>query len=266
MAVVAREVTQDTLVYNGRIYTFDPSRTVVEGGAMALSAAGEILAIGQDEPMLATFPDAKRHDLQGKAVFPGLIDAHAHFLGLASALTRADLVGTQNIDAVIERLQDFETTLSEDDWLIGRGWDQNDWPGQQFPSKADLDTAFPDRIVWLERIDGHAGWANSAALAAVDRDLSGDWQPQGGKIHRDDNGAATGIFIDGATAMLDQLAPMALWAAGVRPYWKTTVMSPVRADCCLSATTKCMRQYGAHCPAICRSGCMPLVMAAIARC
>lgn len=203
----ATDSGRDTLVYNGFIYTFDPGGTVVQGGAMAMSSEGKILAIGQDEAMLAAYPDAKRHDLQAKAVFPGLIDAHAHFIGLASALTRADLVGTQSVAEVIERLQDFETTLSEDDWLIGRGWDQNDWPGQQFPGKADLDTAFPDRIVWLERIDGHAGWANSAALAAVDRDLSGDWQPKGGKIHRDANGEATGILIDGATAMLDHLVP-----------------------------------------------------------
>jgi predicted amidohydrolase YtcJ len=196
-----------TLVFNGLIYTFDPGNTVVEGGAMALSANGEILAIGLDEPMQAAYPDATQHDLQGHAVFPGLIDAHAHFLGLASSLTRANLVDTQNVDEVIARLQAFESTLAADDWLIGRGWDQNDWPGQQFPSKADLDRAFPERSVWLERIDGHAGWANSAALAAVDRDMSGDWQPQGGRIHRDAAGQPTGIFIDGAMAMLDSLVP-----------------------------------------------------------
>jgi predicted amidohydrolase YtcJ len=203
----AAPAPQDTLVYNGHIYTFDPGSTVVEGGAMAISADGEILAIGQDKSMLAAFPDAIRHDLQGKAVFPGLIDAHAHFLGLASALTRADLVGTKSKEVVIQRLQEFETTLSADDWLVGRGWDQNDWPDQQFPSKADLDSAFPERIVWLERIDGHAAWGNSAAIAAADRDLSGDWQPQGGKIHRDTSGQATGVFIDGAMSMLDSLVP-----------------------------------------------------------
>lgn len=196
-----------TLVYNGLIYTFDAGNTVVADGAMAVSADGEFLAIGQSEPMRAAYPDAILHNLQGRAVFPGLIDAHAHFLGLASSLTRADLVETRNLAEVISRLQEFETTLSDGDWLIGRGWDQNDWPGQQFPSKADLDAVFPDRPVWLERIDGHAGWANSAALAAVDRDLSGDWQPQGGKIHRDERDQATGIFIDGAMTMLDSLVP-----------------------------------------------------------
>jgi predicted amidohydrolase YtcJ len=196
-----------TLVHNGRIYTIDPGNTVVERGALAISAGGEILAIGNADAMLAAYPDAKQHDLQGGVVFPGLIDAHAHFLGLASSLTRANLVGTASVDEVVARLQEFEATLGEGEWLIGRGWDQNDWPGQQFPDKADLDAAFPSRPVWLERIDGHAGWANSAAMAALDRDLSGDWQPQGGKIHRDPEGEATGIFIDGAMPMLDALVP-----------------------------------------------------------
>jgi len=196
-----------TLVHNARIYTFDPGNSMVEAGAMALSKDGRILAVGPDQTMLETYSNARHYDLQGRTVIPGLIDAHAHFLGFASSLTRADLVDTQNIDEVIERLKAFETTLDDDDWLLGRGWDQNDWPGQQFPAKSDLDAAFPDRVVWLERIDGHAGWGNSAALAAIDRDLSGDWQPQGGKIHRDEKGEATGIFIDTAATMLDQLVP-----------------------------------------------------------
>ncbi len=196
-----------TLVHNAIIYTVDPNNTVWENGAMAMSAQGAILAIGQTEALLEAHPDAILHDLQGRTVMPGLIDAHAHFLGLAKSLTSADLVDAQNLEEVIQRLQAFESTLAEDDWLIGRGWDQNDWPGKQFPTRSDLDTAFPDRVVWLERIDGHAGWGNSAALAALDQDFSGDWQPKGGKIQRDAGGKPTGIFIDGATAMLDQRVP-----------------------------------------------------------
>jgi len=200
-------VVDITLFHNAVLYTVDPNNAVIENGAMAVSANGEILETGQTGAMLAAYPEAIQHDLQGRTVLPGLIDAHAHFIGLASSLTRADLVDAQSLEEVIQRLQAFETTLAEDDWLIGRGWDQNDWPGKQFPSKSDLDQAFPDRVVWLERIDGHAGWGNSAALAAIDQDLRGDWQPQGGKIHRDASGEPTGIFIDAATAMLDQLVP-----------------------------------------------------------
>ena len=91
--ITAVEPEPVTLVFNGLIYTFDPGNTVVAGGAMAISATGEILAIGNDEPMKAAYPEAVQHDLQGRAVFPGLIDAHAHFIGLAMTLTQADLVG-----------------------------------------------------------------------------------------------------------------------------------------------------------------------------
>ncbi len=73
-------------------------------------------------------------------------------------------MGSRSKQEVIERLQAFEKTLAPGAWLTGSGWDQNDWPDKAFPTAADLDAAFPDRPIWLERVDGHAGWANSAAL------------------------------------------------------------------------------------------------------
>lgn len=110
---------------------------------------------------------------------------------------------------MIARLRDQASQLPEDAWLLGRGWDQNLWPGQAFPSAADLDAAFPDRPVWLRRVDGHAGWANSAALRAAARAggmLKGDWQPDGGRILRE-AGLPTGVFIDSAMALVDQVVP-----------------------------------------------------------
>ena len=198
-----------TLVSNARIYTFDPGDTVIAAGALAFSSTGEILAIGDREPMEQTFPDARRVDLGGLTVLPGLIDAHGHLYGLAQTLTQADLVGTASKAEVIARLREFEADLPEGAWLLGRGWDQNDWPEAVFPRHADLDAAFPDRPVWLERIDGHAAWANSLALAAADRDLSGDWHPEGGLIHRSSDGQASGIFIDNAMGLIQQAVPPA---------------------------------------------------------
>jgi predicted amidohydrolase YtcJ len=128
-------------------------------------------------------------------------------LSLGFALMRADLVGAASKDEVIARLREFERTLPRDAWLLGHGWDQNDWPGKSYPTAADLDAAFPARPVWLERIDGHAGWANSAAMRAVQRDLSGDWQPDGGRILRS-GGEATGIFIDNAVALVEAAVPL----------------------------------------------------------
>ena len=196
-----------TLITRARIHTFDSGNTVIAAGAMAFSAEGEILALGDHAAMLAAYPDAQRIDLGGRTVLPGLIDSHGHLYGLAQSFTRADLVGTSSKEEIIERLRDLAAGLDDDEWLLGRGWDQNDWPVPAFPDRADLDAAFSDRPVWLERIDGHAAWGNSSALAQADRDLSGDWQPEAGFIHRDPAGAATGIFVDGAMALVERAVP-----------------------------------------------------------
>jgi len=195
------------LIDNAKIYTFDPGGTVMDAGALAFSTDGEILAIGDSEPMRATFVRAQRIDLAGKILLPGLIDSHGHLHGLALSLTQADLVGTSSKSEVMDRLREFAADLPPGDWLLGRGWDQNDWPDKAYPDRVDLDAVFPDRPVWLRRIDGHAAWANSLAMARADRDLSGDWQPPGGLVHRGSDGLPTGIFIDSAMELVDRAVP-----------------------------------------------------------
>ena len=195
------------LIHNARIYTGDAGFTLIENGAMAISEEGEIVALGDSEPMLRTFPEARQVDLGGKPVLPGLIDSHGHLAGLALSYTQANLAGTKSKVEVMSRLREFEAALADGAWLLGGGWDQNDWPQQEFPSRQDLDVEFPDRPVWLRRIDGHAAWGNSVALAQADRDLSGDWQPEGGAIHRDEKGQPTGVFIDHAMSLVDSAVP-----------------------------------------------------------
>ena len=196
---------EQTLIHNARIYTMDLGFSTAS--AMLFDSTGKIHNVGDDQAMLNTFPDAMRIDMGGKTVIPGLIDSHAHLYGLALGLSQAQLRDTNSKEEVIRKLREHEQHLSEGDWLLGWGWDQNDWPVKEFPNREDLDSAFPDRPVWLGRIDGHAGWANSAALAMADQDLSGSWQPQGGHIHRDADGQASGVLIDGAMAMLDNTVP-----------------------------------------------------------
>jgi predicted amidohydrolase YtcJ len=198
------------LIANARIYTADSDGSVLEPGAMAIGGSGEILAIGKQAGLQDGFGQAAAAtviDMGGRAVLPGLIDSHGHLHGLALAFTRADLVGTASKAEILARLQDFAADLPADSWLLGRGWDQNDWPEAEMPDRGDLDAAFPDRPVWLGRIDGHAGWANSRALAAADRDLAGDWQPDGGRIHRDGQGRPTGILVDHAMTLIDSIVP-----------------------------------------------------------
>lgn len=191
-----------------RVHTSDSVQPVAE--AMAWDAQGRILAIGGTRELLARYPDATRINATGKTVIPGLIDAHGHVMGLGYALMRADLVDAQDKNDVIARLRAFEKQLPPNAWLLGGGWDQNDWPDKTFPTAADLDAAFPDRPVWLERVDGHAGWANSAALRAVaansTRSLEGDWQPEGGRIERV-VGKPSGVFVDAAMSLVNAVVP-----------------------------------------------------------
>jgi len=195
------------LISNARIYTFDTGNTVLESGSMAFTRDGKILGIGENELMSRIFADARHVNLDGKTVLPGRIDSHGHLYGLALSFTMADLSGTRSKADVLDRLREFESSLPEGEWLLGRGWDQNDWPEQTFPDRADLDAEFPDRPVWLRRIDGHAAWGNSLAIAQADRELAGDWQPEGGFIHRGPEGEPSGIFIDGAMEYVEKAVP-----------------------------------------------------------
>jgi len=199
------EKLDKTLIHNAKIYTMDAGFSTAD--AILFDSSGRIHNVGGEQAMLEAFPDAMRIDLRGKIIIPGLIDSHAHLYGLAISLSQAQLRGTSGKAEVIQRLREQEKHLSEGDWLLGRGWDQNDWELKEFPSRSDLDSAFPERPVWLRRIDGHAGWANSAALAMADQDLSGDWQPQGGHIYRDSKGQASGVLIDGAMGLVEQAVP-----------------------------------------------------------
>ena len=193
------------LVHNARIYTLDPGFSTAS--AMLFDHAGKIHNVGDEQAMLDTFPDARRIDLGGRTIIPGLIDSHAHLAGLALGLSQAQLRDTTSKEDVIQRLREHEQKLADGDWLLGQGWDQNDWPVKEFPGKQDLDAEFPDRPVWLERIDGHAGWANSAALALADRELAGDWQPEGGFIYRDEDGQASGVLVDAAMSLVESAVP-----------------------------------------------------------
>ena len=194
-----------TVLTAARIHTMDAGAP--RATAMAFDDSGRILALGQGGELLARYPRARRIDAGSATVVPGLIDAHGHVSGLGATHLSADLVGTRSKDEVLARLRAFARDLPQGTWLTGRGWDQNDWNEHRFPTAADLDAAFPDRPVWLERIDGHAGWANSAAMRAVGRELSGAWQPDGGRIERDASGKATGIFVDAAMDLVYKAIP-----------------------------------------------------------
>ncbi|RFF28975.1 MULTISPECIES: amidohydrolase [unclassified Wenzhouxiangella] len=191
-------------VVNARIHTMNPDAPLVQ--AIAWDEIGKVVFLGASEELESSHPDLETVDAGGHTLLPGLIDAHGHVMGLGLARLRADLTTADSLDEAIEALKAHADTLPEGAWLTGRGWDQTRWEGP-FPSAADLDEAFPERPVWLVRVDGHAGWANSAALERATRDLAGEWQPQGGAIHRNDDGRPTGILIDTAMRFIEDAMP-----------------------------------------------------------
>lgn len=194
-----------TLLVDVRIHTLDPAAPHAE--AMAWDEDGRLLALGTQAELRERFRGAREVSLGGQTVIPGLIDAHGHLMNLGHALLRANLMGASSKAEIVERLRQHAQDLPTGAWLLGRGWDQTLWPEAEFPTAADLDAHFPDRPVWLERVDGHAGWGNSLALAVSTRDLSGDWQPEGGRILRDEQGQATGVFIDSAEQFIVEAIP-----------------------------------------------------------
>lgn len=145
-------------------------------------------------------------DGKGKTLLPGLVDAHGHILSYGLSLLTADLVGVKSENDAVQKTLDYAKANPEQTWITGRGWNQEQWSKRQFPSAASLDKVFPDQPVWLRRVDGHAGWANSKAmeLAKINSDSK---SPTGGEIIKDTNGKPSGIFIDNAMALIEKAIP-----------------------------------------------------------
>lgn len=144
----------------------------------------------------------ERIDGKGKTLIPGLIDAHGHILSYGLSLLRADLVNSQSELEAVQKTLNYAKANNDLTWIQGRGWNQTQWPINVFPSAKSLDKVFPDQPVWLKRVDGHAGWANSKAMelaGITDKTVS----PEGGEIIKDASGNPTGIFIDNAMDLID---------------------------------------------------------------
>lgn len=192
------------MLWGGDVRTMDPSRPT----ATALAIKGEtIIAVGDDAAMrLLAGPRTKYIALEGKTVTPGLVDAHCHLYGLGLDLESINVRALPSAADTAKAVAEAAKTRGTGEWLTGRGWDQNRWPGQQFPTKAALDAVLPDRPVALRRIDGHAVWVNSAALAAA-KITAATPDPAGGKIIRDGKGEPTGVLVDNAIDLIDAVIP-----------------------------------------------------------
>jgi predicted amidohydrolase YtcJ len=199
-----REDAADLILRHGVFYPVAPPGRIE--GSLAVRG-GRIVYLGPDTGADAwRGPRTRVIDLAGRAVTPGLIDAHSHLGALGEALEEVDLTGAASYPEVVRRVAEAAGRLPAGAWVRGRGWDQNRWPDKQFPTEGALSAAVPDHPVWLERVDGHAALANAAALKLLG--LGGSVpDPTGGRFLRDGAGKLTGVMIDNAKGLAESRLP-----------------------------------------------------------
>ncbi len=191
----------DLILYNAKVYTIDKDFSICEAFSIK---DGKIIATGTNEEIQKRYSSEKMINANGKPVFPGFYDAHCHFYGFGTNVQqRADLRETKSFDEVIDRLIAHNEKYNPE-WLQGRGWDQNDWPEKEFPDNAKLDQLFPDKPVFLIRIDGHAALANSKALELAN--ITAKSKVEGGDYLMK-NGKLTGVLIDNAIDLVRDMIP-----------------------------------------------------------
>jgi hypothetical protein len=200
------------LVRNGHILTAADAPPAKRWAGALLIVDGRVAAIGREKAVrreaarLGLSP-AER-DLGGAFAMPGLIDAHGHVSSLGFSLRRLRFFGTTSSEQIVAMVADAAAGRPEGEWILGRGWDQNDWTVKEFPTRVALDAVAPEHPVWLRRVDGHAGWANSRvlALAGITRDTA---DPPGGRIVRGLGGEPTGVLVDNAMSLVSPPAATA---------------------------------------------------------
>lgn len=188
----------DLVVHNATIYSVNEDFTTYQ--AMAIRD-GKIIELGAEREIMNRYRADKVVDARTRSVYPGFYDAHSHFLGAAKNKGELNLFGVSSENEMIERAIAFAATTDRD-WIVGRGWDQHLWETQDFPTKTVLDSVFPDRPVYLMRIDGHAALVNQAALDIVG--ITPDTELSDGIIIKDAQGALTGIIVDGAASRVSK--------------------------------------------------------------
>lgn len=204
-ALMATPALADTLVYNVDGVTVDNEGAVKRFTALVFDDEGIIthtLERGEDRPEGIEYA----MDGEGQVMLPGMIDAHVHVMGIGFAALTLDLSDTTSLEDAIGKIARFAEENPGRPWILGRGWNQEKWGLGRFPTAAELDAVVSDRPVWLERVDGHASWANSLAMeqAGVNAESR---DPAGGRIIRDASGNPTGIFIDTAADLVGKTVP-----------------------------------------------------------
>jgi hypothetical protein len=194
----------DSLVDNVNGYTMRSDGRLFRFTGMVIDDAGRVKQLLTERDRR---PDRMRQRVngRGRTLLPGLIDAHGHFMGVGLQAIQLDLTGTRTLQEALERVRAYAAANPNPRWIVGRGWNHELWGLGRFPTAADLDAVVPDRPVYLERVDGHAGWANSAAMREAGVTASTQ-APEGGRIERTGR-APSGIFVDAAMPLVERSIP-----------------------------------------------------------
>lgn len=205
-ALAAATAHAGTMIENANGYTLDAKGRLLRFQALAFDDSGKLVAVGSARQVAAKAKGFQHIDVAGKTVLPGLIDAHGHVFGLGEVATSADLYSPATLAAAQASVAQFAQANPQRKWVIGKGWNQEIWKLGRFPTSAELDAVVSDRPAAMERVDGHAMWVNSKALAAAGI-TRGTQDPEGGKIERDASGNATGILVDTAMELVYKVLP-----------------------------------------------------------
>lgn len=189
----------DLIVHNATIYSVDSNYTKYSSLAVK---DGKFKYVGGDE-ILSNFSSQNIINAQGLPIYPGFIDSHAHFYDLGYYLNQVDLKNTQSIEEVIDRVVEFDAE-NNPNFILGRGWDQNDWNDKTFPTNTLLNEMFPDKPVVLRRIDGHAYLVNDYALELAG--INNLTKVEGGEIVKISN-RLTGVLVDNSMRLVDNIIP-----------------------------------------------------------
>ena len=196
----------DLVVVNATVYTVDEAHPRASAFAVR---NGRIVFVGSDrEARMLAVSSTRVVDARGNVVIPGMVDAHAHLLGLGNSLRNVQLAGSATYDEVIARVVERSKSTRPGEWIVGRGWDQNLWPDKKFPTHDALSRALPNNPVVLTRIDGHAMVANAMAIRAAGVTAS-TRDPDGGRIERNADGSPAGVFVDNAQGLVSRAIPAA---------------------------------------------------------